>query len=140
MGDGNTLSPQYGKDTSYKYHEDDTGQREVKLIAINNQGCKDTSKQQILLYNKVHCTIPTAFTPNGDGLNNTFKPVCVGVGNYTLTIYNRWGQVIYQRENGEWDGNYADNPSPSGVYMYKLQINAQSKKKKLTYGTVQVIR
>jgi gliding motility-associated-like protein len=140
MGDGNTLSPQYGKDTSYKYHEDDTGQREVQLIAINNQGCKDTSKQNILLYNKVHCTIPTAFTPNGDDLNNIFKPVCVGVGNYTLTIYNRWGQVIYQRENGAWDGNYADNPSPSGVYMYKLQINAQSKKKKLTYGTVQVIR
>ena len=140
MGDGNTITPFGGGDTIYIYDENDTGFINAKIIAINSQGCRDTAEKQILLYNKVHCTIPTAFTPNGDGLNNTFKPVCVGAANYTLTIYNRWGQVIYQRENGEWDGNYADNPSPSGVYMYKLQINAQSQKKKLTYGTVQVIR
>ncbi len=138
MGDGNQLTTP--KDTSYKYHEDDTGNRQVQLIAINNQGCRDTAGKLIRLFDKVNCTIPTAFTPNGDGLNNTFKPVCVGVANYTLTIYNRWGQVIYQQQNGAWDGNYIDQPVPMGVYMYKIQINAQSQKKKLTYGTVQLIR
>ena len=138
MGDGNQFTTP--KDTTYKYHEDDTGNREAQLIAINNQGCRDTAKQTLLIYNKVHCTIPTAFTPNRDNLNNSFQPVCVGVANYTLTIYNRWGQVIYQQQNGAWDGNYIDQPVPMGVYLYKIQINAQSQKKKLTYGTVQLIR
>ncbi len=140
MGDGKILSPEGNGDTTYIYNENDTGLIKAKIIAINNQGCRDTAQKLIRLFDKVNCTIPTAFTPNGDGLNNTFKPVCVGAATYTLTIYNRWGQVIYQQKNGAWDGNYIEQPVPMGVYMYKIQINAQSQKKKLTYGTVQLIR
>lgn len=140
MGDGNQLIPNPigNGDTAYTYQ--DTGWLNLSLIAQNKLGCFDTAIQRILLYDKVHCIIPSAFTPNGDQLNNTFSPVCVGVASYTLTIYNRWGQMIFQRENGAWDGTYNDTPVPDDVYMYKLQIQADSKKKKLTYGTVQVIR
>ena len=140
MGDGNQLIPNStgNGDTAYTYH--DTGWLNLSLIAQNKLGCFDTAIQRILLYDKVHCIIPSAFTPNGDQLNNTFSPVCVGVASYTLTIYNRWGQIIFQRENGAWDGTYNDTPVPDDVYMYKLQIQADSKKKKLTYGTVQIIR
>ncbi len=141
MGDGNQLipNPNNSGDTTYTYH--DTGWLNLKLIAQNNLGCYDTATQQILIYDKVHCIIPSAFTPNGnDNINPVFAPVCVGVASYTLTIYNRWGQIIYLQENGAWDGTYSDTPVPDDVYMYKLQIQADSHKKKLTYGTVQVIK
>ncbi len=141
MGDGNQLipNPTGNGDTTYTYH--DTGWLNLKLIAQNNLGCYDTATQKVLIYDKVHCIIPSAFTPNGnDNINPVFAPVCVGVASYTLTIYNRWGQIIYLQENGAWDGTYSDSPVPNDVYMYKLQIQADSKKKKLTYGTVQVIR
>lgn len=138
MGNGTTLYPQGTGDTTYTYT--DKGWMNIALIAQNHLGCYDTAIGRILVYDKIHCSIPSAFTPNGDEHNNTFAPVCVGVATYTLTIYNRWGQVIFTQENGIWDGTYYGTPVPAGVYMYKLHIQADSHKKRLTYGTIQVIK
>jgi gliding motility-associated-like protein len=138
MGDGNMLYPMGRGDTVYKYN--DTGLLALQLIAQNNQGCLDTATQTIRLFDKVFCAIPSGFTPNGDGLNDVFAPVCNGVAFYTLTIYNRWGQVILECENCSWDGTYAGTVLSQDVYMYKLQIQADSHKKKLTYGTVGIVK
>jgi gliding motility-associated-like protein len=140
MGNGQQLRPKGRGDTTYLYGINDTGDYPLSLIAQNNQGCLDTATQTIRLFDKVFCAIPSGFTPNGDGLNDVFTPVCNGVAFYTLTIYNRWGQVILECENCSWDGTYAGTVLSQDVYMYKLQIQADSYKKKLTYGTVQIVR
>ncbi|PID93642.1 MAG: hypothetical protein CSA95_06950 [Bacteroidetes bacterium] len=67
---------------------------------------------------------PNAFTPNGDGLNETFGPIgylnSQNVKSYQLTIYDRWGKNIYKSDsyNNEWDGTSAGTPVPAGIYLY----------------------
>ncbi|PSK87448.1 gliding motility-associated C-terminal domain-containing protein [Taibaiella chishuiensis] len=75
-------------------------------------------------------SVPNAFSPNNDGLNDYFKPV-MGLGcvpaQYSLRIYNRWGQLVYKSNNEfdrGWDGR-TDNGTPAdiGSYFYELRFN-----------------
>lgn len=65
---------------------------------------------------------PNAFTPNGDGLNDTFGPVQTNMFIQSLLIYNRWGEQVFEgRSPGyQWDGNYLSKPAPSGIYAYRI--------------------
>jgi len=66
---------------------------------------------------------PNAFTPNADGLNDGFRPVpsCPSE-QYSLLIFNRWGEIVYQTDNpiedSGWNGNFHGMPSPAGVYIW----------------------
>jgi gliding motility-associated-like protein len=136
---GNILHQNNRNDTTYTYT--DSGTYTLKLVAENLLGCKDTQTQTIHVFDKIYCAIPSAFTPNnGDNLNDVFAPVCNGVLAYNLIIYNRWGQAILDCQNCTWNGTYDGLPVPSGIYMYKLQIDGVSKKKSLVYGTINVLR
>jgi gliding motility-associated-like protein len=138
FGEGTTLIQNTKADTSFKYK--DSGYYNVLLIAENANGCKDTATQLLHLVNRLYCYIPNAFTPsNNDNLNPVFEPSCIGVRKYTLTIYNRWGQVIHHCENCSWDGTYMDKPVPSEIYMYQLQIIAQTGRKETVFGVVNVL-
>ena len=72
--------------------------------------------------------VPSAFSPNGDGLNDVFLPVlqdpaCQDLGNYALSIYNRYGQKVYEgyiRSRG-WDGTVNGSPADAGTYMYFIR-------------------
>jgi gliding motility-associated-like protein len=66
--------------------------------------------------------IPNAFSPNGDGLNDTFGVKGEGINNYHLYVYNRWGEMIWDSTNPRqtWDGKYNGSMSESGVYVYQL--------------------
>jgi len=74
--------------------------------------------------------LPNAFTPNGDGLNDEFKPVQRYdlVKTYHLYIYNRWGQLIFDSPdiNTGWDGTYKGQPVEQGTYVYKIVYTASS--------------
>ncbi|MCB0558006.1 MAG: gliding motility-associated C-terminal domain-containing protein [Lewinellaceae bacterium] len=77
--------------------------------------------------------LPNAFTPNGDNHNDFFRPVdqnCrIKAGSYTLRIYNRWGEMVFESTDPDasgWDGNYKDNPVPSEVYFYTLQYISET--------------
>ncbi|WP_162902849.1 gliding motility-associated C-terminal domain-containing protein [Taibaiella koreensis] len=68
---------------------------------------------------------PTAFSPNGDGLNDIFLPVIKGgcpIQQYSLSIYNRFGQRIFTSNNAQkgWDGMFSGQPAEVGTYMYEL--------------------
>ena len=65
---------------------------------------------------------PNAFTPNGDGLNDTFGPVQTNMFIQSLLIYNRWGERVFEgRTPGyHWDGNYLSKPAPAGIYAYRI--------------------
>ena len=103
----------------HKY--DSTGNYNVTLIIENEYGCQDTitkpvSIKEFIIY------IPNAFTPLG--LNKIFKPKGIGVKEYKLQVYNRWGELLftsYDINNG-WDGTFKDNDVQIGVYKYKIDI------------------
>ena len=88
--------------------------------------------------------IPTVFTPDGDNINDVFYVFGnfhfkdQGIGGLSFEIFNRWGQMVFKTEDLSevWDGNYSDNPSPIGTYVYQLKIRDLI----TTSGTITLIR
>ena len=68
--------------------------------------------------------IPSAFTPDGDGINDTFRPVMLADDEVsTFRVFNRWGQEVYNGDEAHgngWDGTYKGVPQPTGVYIYTI--------------------
>jgi len=85
---------------------------------------------------------PDAFTPNGDGLNDVFRPIAPYTKDFLMEVYNRWGEILYRTTelNTGWDGNYAGRPAPAGPYIYYIRLvddaGAITEKK----GTVTLLR
>ncbi len=63
---------------------------------------------------------PTAFTPNGDGVNDLFRPKGISIGKFHLLIYNRWGQLLFETDDMErgWDGASKGILCPAGTYSF----------------------
>lgn len=105
---------------SHFYSE--SGLKQITLIASNDYDCMDTVSHTILVNEVSIIYIPNSFTPNGDGINDTFLPVCsfVKEEGFSMIIFNRWGQEIFSSNDFlyGWDGNYNGEPAPSGTYSY----------------------
>lgn len=91
--------------------------------------------------------VPTAFTPNGDGLNDRFLPLGAfhDVKSYQLDIYNRWGEMIYsstdyKSDEAGWDGTYNGKPVPSGAYVYKVKYRSADGQEYEKEGTITIAR
>ncbi|MEN9684632.1 MAG: hypothetical protein RLZZ28_418 [Bacteroidota bacterium] len=87
--------------------------------------------------------IPTAFTPNRDGLNDVFRPLQdASIKQYELKIYNRWGQVIFTTRDiaKGWDGTLNRIPQPSGGYIWLMEYISKSGRKHTETGTLSLIR
>jgi gliding motility-associated-like protein len=87
--------------------------------------------------------VPNAFTPNGDGLNDVFKPAIYGTAvNYTMIIFNRWGQMIFKSSDpGKgWDGTLSGVLQPEGTYVWNCQFQLLGNKPDHKSGTVVLIR
>lgn len=72
---------------------------------------------------------PTAFTPNGDGQNDIFRPRGFGISEVQLTIFNEWGQQVFYTKNGVdgWDGTFLNRPLPQGNFAYMAKYLFKSK-------------
>lgn len=85
---------------------------------------------------------PTAFTPNGDGLNESFFAVTNYQGNYDLRIYDRWGQLIFKATapTQAWDGTIEGEAAAPGAYSYVLTYDGCRSAKELVHGSVFLIK
>jgi gliding motility-associated-like protein len=63
---------------------------------------------------------PNAFTPNGDGINDVFRPKGISIAKFSMIIYNRWGELIFQTKDISegWKGEVNGKECPPGVYIY----------------------
>lgn len=114
----------------------------VSLITQNQFGCADTLIKILEVEDFITAYFPNSFTPNGDGRNDAFGLYGASTGGYSMQIFNRWGQVIFNSENGyeTWNGTDSKgNAAPEGIYVYNLVI-ANDKSKKPYTGTVTLIR
>jgi|GEM_PF-1264518 len=88
-------------------------------------GCVVTVRMQIVIEKGYDVMIPNAFTPNGDGINDTFGLQFRGAKSVELNVYDTWGSMIYH-EKGEtikgWDGNLKGKPAENGNYLYKISV------------------
>lgn len=91
------------------------------LTATSPEGCTDTTQVTIRVTPpECKATIPNAFSPNGDQTNDDFKPFG-NVDNYQLTIYNRWGQRIYEGTS-PWNGSIEGKDAPVDLYLYRITV------------------
>jgi gliding motility-associated-like protein len=85
--------------------------------------------------------IPNAFTPNNDGLNDTFAAIGKGFTVKSFQIYNRWGNLVFSGDsnNTAWDGKYKNQDAASDVYVYILKYFVNNKEL-MASGEVALIR
>jgi gliding motility-associated-like protein len=93
----------------------------VKTITGNNCVTSDTVSITHSHYQYLY--IPSAFTPNHDGNNDYFKVKSFGIDRFRMSIYNRWGKLIYSSNNPEigWDGSFKNVLQSSGTYVYMIE-------------------
>lgn len=87
--------------------------------------------------------VPSAFTPNGDGLNDVFRPIFIGPpAKYDFRIYNRWGQLVFQSKTpGEgWDGRFKGMLQESDVFVFYITAEGGCNGKFEQKGTIALIR
>jgi len=99
----------------------------VYSVSVNNQ-CGTASDSISINVKDCGCKVgfPSAFSPNGDGKNDFFKPLAgCAIGNFRLLIFNRWGEKIFETSDTKlgWDGAYKDALQDLGVYMWYAEYS-----------------
>lgn len=113
------------------------------LQVIDENGC--VGKDSITVFEK-HCLsgiyFSNAFTPDGDGKNDIFKPVVARkVKQYRFSVFNRWGSIVFQTTDTEkgWDGKVGGNVQSAGVFIWTCSYQFEDGEPKLERGTVTII-
>ena len=118
----------------------------VTLFASNAAKCSSQKSKLIDIIDEFIYYVPNSFTPDGDNLNNTFTPILYSgfdPQSYTLTIYDRWGEVLFVSHDAAvgWDGTYGNNVSLVGIYTWTIQVTTSlTKEVKKLNGHVNLIR
>ena len=122
----------------------DTGTYIVQLIVHNSKMCYDTIYKPIRIKDEFAIYFPNTFTPNDDGVNEQFKPLAVGVAEFKMLIFDRWGLVIYSTSELEkgWNGNMAGTGKECQMdtYVYMAIATGENGKKKEFIGHVNLVR
>ena len=97
---------------------------DYSVLVTDSLGCIGSTDFTLFVGEPLDLYIPNAFTPNGDGQNDVFEVYGVGVSQVNLTVYNRWGQQVFQAASNrpQWDGMYKGKMQPPGMYTYLVEV------------------
>jgi gliding motility-associated-like protein len=88
--------------------------------------------------------LPNAFTPDGDGRNDNFRPLhACEMSNFEMNIYNRYGDLVFRSlsPDGAWDGSYRGGKAQAGTYVWSARyFNPVTKQPVFRKGTVILLR
>jgi gliding motility-associated-like protein len=134
-------------DTNYRCtnYYIDKGKKLIQLKAYNDIGCIDTDSTEVENNYEVMIEIPNVFTPGTEDLvNDSFTIKSKNIEWYNLTIYNRWGDVVFQSFNKDkhWDGNdiQSGKPCSAGTYFFVLEYKFKYLEPERAAGTATLIR
>ena len=118
---------------------------DVKLMVETEHGCIDSAYTQIVVNNEYTMYVPSAFSPDGDEINDKFFVVGNGVDLdvFDLRVYDRWGEVIWQTTdmNDSWDGKTKSGKYvQGGIYKWIVIYQDETGIEYQRSGTVNVIR
>lgn len=141
FGDGDTAAYVFGQYPQHLYT--DTGRYLARLVLYNAFGCMDTHEAWICVRVEPELFVPNAFSPNGDGINDFFTAAGVGIRDFEIRIYNRWGEAVFLA-NGldfQWDGRFRDDWLPPGLYPFVISYTDYlGYSRKYYKGNIQLIR
>jgi gliding motility-associated-like protein len=113
------------------------------VLATTANGCTASDNLVVKVYMGPDIFVPTAFTPNNDGLNDIFKPIPTGIKEFKFfTVFNRFGQIVYNTTNQQngWDGIFNGMKQAPGTYVWQVKGIAYDGKVIYKKGTVVLIR
>ncbi|MCB9203533.1 MAG: gliding motility-associated C-terminal domain-containing protein [Flavobacteriales bacterium] len=119
FGDGDYTDEQ---NPSHTYA--DTGTYAVSLLVSTIHGCTASIRDFVVVNPVFTFYIPNSFTPNGDGINDFFFGQGMGYKEYHFSVYNRWGEEIFESHDDEyhWDGSFKGQQVQQGTYVYRFEI------------------
>lgn len=136
--------------TQYKWNTGDTTQTlkvvHPGLYSLTASLYDCTTTESVKIDKDCYTDVPNAFTPNGDGINDYFFPrqyLSSGVAGFTLTVFDRWGQKVFETNKAEgrgWDGNFNGKPQPQGVYIYQINVIYHNGRTEQYSGNITLIR
>ncbi len=130
--------------TSLDLHPDhtygDSGSYNVKLVMQDTSGCIDTVINTVWVNPDLRVLIPSAFSPNGDGLNDVWEIQGQGMEEMSFIIFDRWGGKIFENRNSMSNNKWDGKDMPQGVYTYHIAAKSFSGKLYNKYGSLTLIR
>lgn len=121
---------------------DEAGVYPISLLVKNQYGCADSLSKDLRVLSKAFHYVPSSFTPNGDGVNDVFKIEAEDLNFENLTVFDRWGKVVYFSEdiNEGWNGSTNDIISKDGTYVWVLRYIDKLDNNQVDKGSVTLIR
>ncbi len=119
------------------------------LTAIDGDNCSNYDSVTVIVKNKIEYFIPSAFTPNADGLNDYFEVNILGANTIEVSIFDRWGERLYFNaaqhngllNNGDaWDGKKNGKAMPYDTYVYQLKVLFFNNTTEDRSGTITIVR
>jgi gliding motility-associated-like protein len=116
----------------------------IRLEAINQYGCSDTFSRTVKVVNNCFIAVPSAFTPNNDGLNDYLYPLnAYKTRDLKFSVFNRYGQRVFYTTDWtrKWDGSYKGQPADPATYVWMLSyIDTDTGRRIEQKGTSVLIR
>lgn len=135
---GDSTAINFNQNPSHSWNN--SGTFDVILVVEDNNGCYDTAKNEIVVF--LPPSVPTAFSPNGDGNNDILYVYGGPFKQLEFKIYNNWGQLIFTSHNQAdgWDGTYNSVPQPIGVYVFTVNAITEDDVEHVISGDVTLLR
>jgi gliding motility-associated-like protein len=134
---------QVGGNTHYEPDPNDPNlqSQKYRIIAVSSSGTVSYSNFYTFR-REARILVPDAFTPNGDGMNDEFLATGIYIDQFTMNIYNRWGEVVYNTTNRAqgWNGTINGQNAEAGQYMYRIEVVDMTGQKTVRTGALLLIR
>ncbi len=124
------------------YYPDTTRLDYMVHITSANQ-CEGDDTMNVWVVGQPSVFVPSAFTPNGDGINDELKPIGIGYKSVDyFRVFNRWGQVMYESDHFKvgWDGRFNGVLQQIGTYFWQLKVTDRFGKEEFYKGDATLIR
>lgn len=116
----------------------------IRLIVTDNLNCRDTADHYITAVTSCYIDVPTAFSPNNDGVNDYLYPLSAYKAvDLHFAVYNRVGQKVFETTDWtrKWDGTVKGDPADIGTYVWMLRYTMKESGKKIfRKGTAVLVR
>ncbi|MCZ2357667.1 MAG: gliding motility-associated C-terminal domain-containing protein, partial [Bacteroidia bacterium] len=136
FGDGNTATDE---NPTHRYSQ--VGDYQVTLQVMDYRGCTDT-----IVKSRIHVVsfrTQNVFTPNGDGVNDTWLPITASdIVEMTIVVSDRWGNTVFESNSmtNPWKGDLNGNPIPTGVYYFNIKYKTEKGVEVKRSGSVTLLR
>lgn len=137
FGDNNTST-----EWSPSHEYSDTGNYTITLMMVSDHGCVDTIMGSVRVEDNFSFYIPNSFSPNSDGINDAFRGYGIAIKNYTMSIYNRWGEKIFSTDNYDrpWDGRLKSGLIQNDTYVYRIALTDLHDEMHTYFGNVSIVK